>query len=121
MTTTEIANKLVAFCRKGEYQNCYQELYSPEIVSIEADGTSVKGFDGIAEKGKKWNEGIKEFHGSSIGDPIVSGNFFSLPMDMTITYQGSDQPIKFEEICVYQVKDGKVVKEQFFYDAAPAS
>jgi len=116
MTTKEIANKLVAYCRKGEFQECYKELYSPGIVSIENDGTSVKGLDELAEKGKKWNAGIKEFHGSETGDPVVSGNYFSLPMSMDITYTGAGSPTKFEEICVYQVKDGKVIKEQFFYD-----
>jgi len=121
MTTTEIANKLVAFCRKGEYQECYKELYSPQIKSIENDGSVVNGFEEMAEKGKQWNAGIKEFHGSSVGDPIVSGNYFSLPMSMTITYQGGDAPIKFEEICVYKVKDGKVVQEQFFYDDPPTA
>lgn len=121
MTTTEIANKLVAYCRKGEFQECYKELYSPEIVSIENDGSSIKGFEEMAEKGKQWNAGIKEFHGSETGDPIVSGNYFSIPMNMTITYQGADSPIKFEEICVYKVKDGKVIQEQFFYDDPPAA
>ena len=116
MTPTEIANKLVAYCRKGEFQECYKELYSPEIISVENDGSSVKGFEEMAEKGKQWNAGIKEFHSSETGDPIVSGNYFSLPMKMSITYQGADAPVNFEEICVYQVKDGKVVREQFFYD-----
>ena len=116
MTTQEIANRLVELCRKGEFQTCYQELYSPEIQSIEADGTTSKGFAEIAEKGKKWNEGIEAFHSSSVGDPIVAGNFFSLPMSMNMTMKGAPGPTDFHEVCVYQVKDGKVVKEQFFYD-----
>ena len=115
MTVQEIANRLVELCRKGEFQTCYQELYSPKIQSIEADGKTSTGFDEIAAKGKEWNATIKEFHGSTIGDPIVSGNFFSLPMSMNITYEGAPGPALFEEICVYEVADGKVVKEQFFY------
>lgn len=116
MTTTEIANKLVDYCRKGQYQECYAELYSPAIQSIEPNGDTATGFEEMAEKGKQWNAGIKEFHSSKCGDPIVSGNYFSVPMSMKITYQGADSPVNFEEMCVYQVKDGKVVKEQFFYD-----
>ena len=115
MTVQEIANQLVDYCRKGEYNTCYEKLYSPEIQSIEADGTVSKGFDEIAQKGKEWNARIKEFHSSTVGDPIVSGNFFSLPMSMNITYEGAPGPALFEEICVYEVADGKVVKEQFFY------
>lgn len=116
MTTTQIANRLVALCRKGDFGTCYEELYSPSIQSIEADGSSVLGLDGIAAKGKEWNSGIETFHGSEIGDPIVSGNYFSLPMSMTLTRKGETESSVFHEICVYQVRDGKVVREQFFYD-----
>lgn len=116
MTTQQIANRLVELCRKGEFETCYQELYNPDIVSIENDGSSVSGFDGIAQKGKEWNESLEEFHGASVGEPIVSGNYFSLPMSMELKYKGAPAATKFEELCVYQVKDGKVVKEQFFYD-----
>lgn len=116
MTTQEIANRLVELCEKGDYQTCYKELYSPDIQSIEADGTICNGLEEMAEKGKQWNANIEEFHGSGIGAPIVSGNYFSLPMWMDIKFKDAPARTKFEEICVYQVKDGKVVKEQFFYD-----
>jgi len=116
MTTKQIANRLVSLCKKGEFQQCYQELYSPEIQSVEADGSSHVGFAALAQKGKEWNAGIKKVHKSEIGSPIVSGNHFSLPMNMRITFKGAQKPVNFDEICVYQVKDGKIVKEQFFYD-----
>ena len=116
MTTQEIANRLVELLQKGDFKLCYEELYSPEIISQEADGTQVKGIDGIAEKGKEWNASIEEFMGSTVGNAVVSGNYFSLPMSMTLKYKGSDQTMKFEEICMYHVQGGKIVKEQFFYD-----
>jgi len=118
MTTQEIANKLVEYCRQGQYDKCYAELYSPEIVSIEPKGAQmevVHGFDGIAKKGKVWQESMVEMHGNSVGDPIVNGNFFSLSMTMDATFQAPVGREKMEEICVYEVKDGKIVKEQFFY------
>jgi len=118
MTTQEIANRLVELCSKGDYKTCYEELYSPEIKSIEADGSSVVGFEALAAKGKEWNESIEEFKDSGIGQPVVSGNWFSVPMHMTLRYKGAPEATKFEEICVYQVKDGKIVQEQFFYDPA---
>jgi len=116
MTTTEVANKLYQYCLQGDYANCYSELYSPDCQSIEADGTTVVGLEAMAEKGKQWNEGIAEFYGSSVGKPIVSGTHFSLAMSLKLKYKGDTEATNFEEICVYQVKDGKVVKEQFFYD-----
>ena len=118
MTTSEVANRLYNLCNEGDFTTCYQELYSPQCQSIEADGTVCNGLEEMAEKGKQWNAGIEEFHGSSIGQPVISGNYFSLPMSMQIKFKGAPAVTNFEEICVYQVKDGKVVKEQFFYDQA---
>lgn len=121
MTTSEIANRLVELCRKGDYQTCYQELYNPQAQSIEADGSVVTGMEAFAAKGKEWSAGIQDWHGSEVGEPIVSGNFFSVPWNMTLTYKGQSEPTKFEELGVYQVKDGKVVREQFFYDQEPTT
>ncbi len=119
MTTQEIANKLVQYCREGKYDECYAELYSPDVVSIEPKGAQVEiahGLDGIAAKGKAWSEMVVEMHGNSVGDPIVSGNHFSCTMTMEATFKEPIGREKMEEICLYQVKDGKIVKEQFFYD-----
>ncbi len=118
MTTQEIANRLVELCRKGEYETAYQELYSPDIVSIEVEGAPnhiVKGFDGLAKKGEEFQSMLQEMHSNAVGDPIVAGNFFSCTMSMTVTFKGASGPVTEDEICVYEVKDGKIVKEQFFY------
>ena len=50
----------------------------------------------------------------SVSDPVVAGDFFSCSMmvDLTTKEQGRN---KMEEICVYEVQDGKIVKEQFFH------
>lgn len=118
MTVQEVANRLVELCRKGDYETVYTELFSPDVVSIEPEGMPhnvAKGLNGIAKKGEQFNARIQEMHGGSVGDPIVAGNHFSCTMSYTATYKGQNQPTTEEEICVYEVKDGKIVKEQFFY------
>jgi hypothetical protein len=37
-------------------------------------------------------------------------------MSFDATFKGGGRT-KMDEICVYEVKDGKIVKEQFFYPA----
>lgn len=121
MSTQEIANRLVELCRQGDWETCYKELYSPDVWSIEPEGAmggKVQGLEAIAEKGKKWNEMMEEFHGSEVGDPVVAGNHFSMTMMMDATFKGVGRE-KMEEVCVYEVKDGKIVKEQFFYEVTP--
>lgn len=117
MTTNEIANRLVELCNAGDFETCYKELYSPECVSIEPKGAPMEVCEGLAamaEKGKMWNDSMEEFHQSSLGTPVVAGNHFSLTMMMDATFKERGRE-KMEEICVYEVKEGKIVKEQFFY------
>ena len=57
---------------------------------------------------------VAEFHGNEVSEPIVADNFFSCRMKMDATFkEGGRQSI--EEICLYQVENGKIVKEEFFY------
>jgi len=118
MTTQEIATRLVDLCRKGEFETGYKELYSPDCVSIEPEGAQMEvcnGLEEMAAKGKMWNESMEEFHGSSVGEPIVADHHFSMTMTMDATFKERGRE-KMNELCVYEVKDGKIVKEQFFYN-----
>lgn len=117
MSTQEVANRLVELCRAGDYETCYKELYAEDAWSIEPESAPtppVQGMAAFKEKGKKWNEMMEEFHGSSIGDPICGDKFFSCTMSTDITFKGQGR-VKMNEICVYEVENGKIVKEQFFY------
>lgn len=118
MTTQEIADRLVELCRKGEYETCYAELYSPKAKSIEPTADFgppvVEGMDNIRKKGEMFQSMIQEMHGGEIGDPVVAGNHFSCRMMMDWTMKGRERE-QVEEICVYKVEDGKIVSEQFFY------
>ena len=121
METKEIAEKLVKWCNDGEFEKPYQHLYSPNIVSIENDGKGeggyAEGFKGIQKKGEWWQENF-EMHGSTVSEPIVADNWFSVRFEMDTTHKPSGYRSTMSEIGVYQVKDGKIVKEQFFYDEA---
>ena len=121
MNTEAIAKRLVELCRQGKFEEAQNELYSKDAVSVEVDGLpagalgNVKGLDAIREKGRQFNAGIEAVHGSSVGDPVVVGNWFSLALTMDATFKQRGR-VNMEEICVYQVRDGKIVREQFFYD-----
>ena len=117
MKTIEIANRLVELCRNGDYQTCYEELFSPDVESFEPESSDTpysKGLTKIGEKGKVWAEHMQEFHDSKVSDPIAAGNFFSCTIMADYTLKGG-QRIKMEEVCVYEVKDGKIIKEIFYY------
>ena len=118
MAVQDIANRLYEHCKTGQYQQAQEELYADDAVSIEPVGShgpqSVKGKDEIIKKGEQFQQSIEEIHGGSVSEPIVAGNHFALTISIDATFKGMGRML-MEEIAVYEVKDGKVIKEQFFY------
>jgi hypothetical protein len=118
MTTQEVANRMNELFKEGKWGEVQTELYADDCESIEPENApglkTVKGMEAIKKKGEDFNAMIEEMHGGWSSDPIVAGNFISVAMGMECTMKGAGR-VKMDEICVYQVKDGKVVKEQFFF------
>ena len=118
MTTTEVANKLVELCRHGKIDEVQETLFADNAKSIEANEMMgpkvVTGLDAIKAKSVAFQAGVEEFHSATISDPIVGGNSFAITWAMDATFKGRGR-MTIEEVCVYQVKDGKITLEQFFY------
>jgi ketosteroid isomerase-like protein len=104
--------------KENKWSEVQDELYAQDAVSIEPEHApglqSVRGMEAIKEKGKQFSEMIEEMHGGWVSEPTVAGNFISFGMGMDVTMKGMGR-MKMDEICVYEVKDGKVVKEHFFF------
>jgi hypothetical protein len=118
MTTEAIAKRLIELCNQGDFEGAQKELFAEDAVSIEPNATpdfekETKGLDAILQKGKKWGEMVEESHGIKISDPLVGANSFALTMIMDVTMRQRGRA-SMTELCVYNVKDGKIVSEQFF-------
>lgn len=118
MTTQEIANRLVELCRLEKHPQAQEELYHQDIISKEDEKTgdpAIKGMDAIRKNTLAWEENVIEIHDAYVSDPIVTGNYFVISMENDITFKDRGRT-EIKELCVYEVKNGKIVKEQFFYD-----
>lgn len=118
MTTQEVAKRFYELAQLGDWSKIQNDLYSKEAKSIEpthAEGLkTVSGMDAIIEKGKQWNSMIEEVHSGYCNEPQVASNFFSCTMGFEATMKGQGR-MSLDEIAVYEVKDGKIILEQFFY------
>ena len=118
MTTQEVANRFHELSQTGQWNVIQEELYSNDAVSIETTNSpglnTAEGMEALNTKGKKFGEMVEEMHGGYSNKPEVAGNHFAVAMGMDITMKGMGRT-KMDEIAVYEVKDGKIVKEQFFY------
>ena len=118
MTTKEIAHRLVDMCRNGKTEVAKEELFAPEIISIEPrEGILPKetmGMDAIRKKAELFVSMVEDFYGDTISDPIVAGNYFSISWTSDLKMKGQPRQTN-SELCVYKTSGGKIVSEQFFY------
>lgn len=117
MTPQEIARRLVELCRRGDYETAHKELFSDDAATIEPEGSPdriQRGQAALAAKLKMFQETF-QVHGGSVTDPVIGGDFFSCGMMVDVTEKKSGARFKIDEICVYEVRDGKIVSQQFFY------
>ncbi|WP_425235192.1 SnoaL-like domain-containing protein [Ulvibacterium sp.] len=117
MSTQEVADKLISFCRQGQFSEAINELYGQDIVSVEPDGApekEVRGLEAVKQKTENFNNMVEEVHGMEISDPQVADKFFSCTMKMDVTFKGAPRTT-MEEICLYKVEDGKIAYEEFFF------
>jgi hypothetical protein len=117
MTTQEIAQRLVTLCRTAQWETAQRELYAAEAVSLEPYATpafdkETRGLPAIIEKGRKFAASIEKLHGTSVSEPLVATNSFACTMHLDVTMKGQGR-MSMTELCVYEVKDGKIFSEQF--------
>ena len=118
MTTQEVANRMNELFKEFKWNQVQEELFSEDAVSVEPPGSpglqTAVGLTAIKKKGEDFEKMVEEFHGGWVSEPLVGGNHISFAMSIDATYKGMGRQ-KMEEIAVYEVKNGKIVKEQFFY------
>ena len=118
MNTKQVADRLVELCRKGDFETAQKELFSKDAVSIEPYETpdfakETKGLNSILTKGEKWGAMVEKMNKLEVSEPILAANSFACTMHLDVDMKGRGN-MDMTELCVYQVKDGKIVAEEFF-------
>ena len=119
MTTMEIGKELVALCTQGMNQDAIDRLYSPDIVSVEP--VAMPGMDqiqrGVAKiKGKnQWWADNHTIHGATVDGPYPHGDRFVVHFKYDVTPKQTGKRMTMDEVGLFTVQNGKVVKEEFFY------
>ena len=120
MNTMDIANKLVDLCRQGKNDEA-KALYSDEAVSVEAfappgSQQESKGLAAIKAKGDWWRDN-HEIHSAALTGPWPNGNRFVVGFQYEVTFKPSGQRMKMDEVGLFTIENGKIVREEFFYTA----
>jgi hypothetical protein len=121
MTSTEIANRYVALCKEGEFDACLSELFAANAVSVEAFAPSgvdrtVSGLAAIRAKGEWWANN-HEVHGAEVFGPYPNGDRFAVRFVFDVTFKPTGKRIAMDEIGLFTIENGKISREEFFYQA----
>ena len=119
MSTKEIGTELVALCRQGKNLEAIEKFYSQDIVSVEpvpmpSMGQTQTGMDAVKGKNKWWAEN-HEVHSSDVQGPFPHDNRFIVYFKFDVTPKHTGQRMTMEEVGLFTVEDGKIIKEEFFY------
>ncbi len=118
LTTEEVAARFNELAMQEKWFEIQDELFADNVKSIDpAHSPYFKNAEGkfaVRKKGEDWVMKVEEFHGAYTTHPVIGGNHFAVGRSFDITTKGFGR-IKIEEIMLYEVKDGQIVSEQFFY------
>ena len=115
MTTVKVAARLIELCGKGNFIQAQHELYDTDIKSIDPDGSVTVGASNMNAKEQRFLDNLEKIHNISFSNPMFAGNYFTVILKMEIEIKNIGYKA-FEEVCVYQVTNGKIIFEQFFRD-----
>ena len=115
----EIGEALVDHCKKGENAAAIAAYYADDVVSVEAAAfpgvpKETRGKDAVLAKNRAWVE-TNHVHDSGVAGPFPHDDRFAVIFKYDVTNKQSNQRRKMEEVAVFTVRDGKIVREEFFY------
>ena len=118
MTTQEVAERFNELAQQEKWFEIQDEFFADNVKSIDPPNSPYMGYaegkSSVRKKGEDFVKGIEAVHKAHTSKPIISGNYFAVGREMDITAQRFGR-IQINEIMLYEVKDGEIVSEQFFY------
>lgn len=93
-----------------------KDLWSKNVVSVEGLGVNLAwhGMKATQAKGEEWYR-ENEITALKAEGPYVGASGFSVKFDMTVRKRATGEEIKMNEVGVYTVDKGKIVREEFMY------
>jgi hypothetical protein len=112
----DVAQAVAGLARQGKLDQVEALWLAPAIESVEGVGASMawRGKKAVLKKYRDW-EADHEVHSMDVGGPWVGATGFALQYKVDLTQKSTGQRHQMEEIAVYTVKNGKIVREEFHF------
>jgi hypothetical protein len=121
MQTAELAAHFAALCQEGRFLDAVDRFYADTIVSVEAmdflgQGREMHGKATVHAKNTAWLTD-NEVHRAAVSGPFVSPQRFALLIDFDWTRESTGQRTRLQEVCLYTVENGQIIRDEFLYGA----
>ncbi len=119
MDAFKVGQNLVEYCKAGKEHECLEKLYADHATSFEpmaGPNQVCEGISAIKEKHEWWKENTT-VHAVSVTGPFPFKNRFSVIFDMDVTMKHDQKRVQMQEVGLYTVENGKIVKEEFMYQS----
>jgi ketosteroid isomerase-like protein len=117
-TVQEVAARFEQLARQEKWFEIQDELFAENVRSVEPPTAphlrDAQGKAAVRKKAEDWVKRIEALHGASTTAPVVGGNHFAVGRTLDVTVKGLGR-LKMDEVMVYEVQNGRIVLEQFFY------
>ncbi|RIL08133.1 MAG: hypothetical protein DCC71_00625 [Proteobacteria bacterium] len=115
-TPLEVAQAVVPLLRSGAAHEVESAWLAPGVESVEGAGVALawSGKPAVLAKYRAW-EADHEIHSMQVDGPWVGATGFALRYAIDVTQKSTGQRSQMEEIAVYTVKNGKIVREEFHF------
>src|SRR6187431_2514083 len=118
LITKEVAARFNELAKQEKWFEIQDELFADDVKSIDPPDSPYFGYaegrSSVRKKGQEWVKRIEAAHKRYTTEPVVGGNHFAVGREVDITVNGIGR-IQINEIMLYEVKDGQIISEQFFY------
>lgn len=118
LTTQEVAARFNELAQQEKWFEIQDEFFANNVRSIDPTNSPYFGYaEGkapVRKKGEDFVKRIEAVHRLHSTEPVVTGNHFAVGREVDITVQELGR-IQINQIMLYEVKDGQIVLEQFFY------
>jgi hypothetical protein len=117
-TMQEVVARFNELAQQEKWFEIQDEFFSDNVKSIEPADSPYFGYAegkaAVRKKGEDFVKKIRDFHGAYTTQPAVGGNHFAVGRGMDVTAEGFGR-VKIDQIMLFEVKDGQIISEQFFY------
>jgi hypothetical protein len=118
LTTQEVADRFHELAQQEKWFEIQDEFFAAGVRSVEPAHSPYLGYaegkEAVYNKGQEFVQRITDVHKMYTSAPLVSANHFVVERRMDITVRPHGR-IQLNELMLYEVRDGEIVLEQFFY------